>query len=213
MLIFFCSIGGAYGQRPADFELWADCSYELQLNKRFSVNIDEQFRFNDTISSLKKSFTQISVEFKLNKYLSFAGNYRYTVVPLDLNRHRISLDANLKLARKNFPLSFKYRIRFQDEEYGKRQTYLRNKVQFEYNLCKLVDPFVSYEMFLRFNGKNEFRISRFSAGLEWRILKNLSATTFYKLQDDIFIKKPERQHIFGISAAYKMKLKKNPTTN
>ena len=68
-------------------------------------------------------------------------------------------------------------------------------------------------MFFRLNGKNEFRVSRLTVGLDWKITKKIEVTTFYRLQDDIFIKAPERQHILGMMLTYKLKAKKTPTSS
>ena len=113
---------------------------------------------------------------------------------------------NYNWSKKGAPLSFGYRLRFQSL-LGNNKTYVRNKLKFEYNLSKLVDPFMAYELFFRLNGKNEFRVSRITLGLDWRITKPLHLTTFYRLQDDIFIKNPERRHIIGVTLDYKLDLK------
>lgn len=88
-------------------------------------------------------------------------------------------------------------MRFQ-HQFISSKTYLRNKIKIGYNLSKLVDPFIAYEAFFRFNTKNEFRVSKWKFGLDWKINKRLDLTTYYRFQDDIFIKKPEGQHIIGL---------------
>ena len=65
-------------------------------------------------------------------------------------------------------------------------------------------------MFFRLNAKNEFRVSRLTVGLDWKITKKIKVTTFYRLQDDIFVKSPERQHVLGMMLSYKFKAKKTP---
>lgn len=194
----------AYGQRPADFELWTGGEVGLKLNKKLGLSLSEQVRFNDTISSIKKTFTELGLKYKVGKNFSFKGNYRLTIPPNENILHRLALDANYQWKKKDTPLSFSYRLRFQ-HQFGKTRTYVRNKVKLGYNLSKLVDPFVAYELFFRFNRKNEFRISRLTAGLDWRVTKKFEITTYYRLQDDIFIKSPQRQHIFGLILSYKLK--------
>ena len=200
-----------YAQKPADFELWPGAGYKLKIDKHFRTDAVVQFRINDTISSIKSALTEVGLKYRLNKYFAFRGAYRYTARPLKNDRQRFSLEALFSWSKKKFPLSARYRLRFQDTQElnsRKKSTYLRNKVGAKYNLSKLVDPFVAYEIYYRFNKKNEFRVSRFTAGLDWRITKKIHLSTFYRIQDDINVKKPKRRHIIGIQVGYNMKIKK-----
>ncbi len=197
----------ALSQKPSDLELWTGGSIKLKIDKKWSVGITEQFRFNDGISTLSKSFTELGVKFKINKSFSLKGGYRYINRPYKSSQHRIALDGNYDWSKKDSPLSFAYRLRFQNL-LGNNKTYIRNKIKLGYKLSKLVDPFVAYEAYFRLNGKNEFRVSRFTIGLDWRIIKPLHLTTYYRIQDDIFVKKPERQYIIGMMLAYKLDLTK-----
>ena len=182
-----------------------DCSY-----KPLSFDIQEQFRFNDTISTLYESFTELGIKYRLGKGFSFKGNYRYIVDYGGKNDHRLALDFNYSFDKKGFPLIIDYRLRFQNVM-GRSKTYVRNKIGLTYKLTKLVDPYMAYELFYRFNGKNEFRKTRFTIGLEWRIMKELHCSTYFRVQDDINVKNPERQKIIGLTLNYKLKLKKNNT--
>ena len=197
----------SFSQRPTDLELWTGAELEFKLNKKFSVSISEQVRFNDRVSSLKKSFTQVGMDYKIGKRFSLSGNYRFTFSPNENVSRRIALDANYKWKEKGKPVSIKYRLRYQNV-FGGQRTYIRNKIKFDYNLSKLVYPSVAYELFFRLNGRNEFRVSRITLGLDWRITKQFEMTTFYRLQDDIFVNSPERQHIVGLMLAYELDLKK-----
>jgi len=207
VILFFSISVVTFGQKPSDFELWSGAAFKLKINKKLSFGVQEQLRFNDTISALNKSFTEVGLKYKFNGHFSVEGSYRYIARPNRSNQHRATIDGNYSWDKKGVPLSFNYRLRYQHLFAGKGD-YIRNKVEFGYNLSKLVDPFISYEIFFRLNGKNEFRVSRFTVGLDWRIIKPLHASVFYRLQDDIFIKTPERRHIFGVMLNYKLSLKK-----
>ena len=194
-------------QKPTDTELWTGGTINFKLTKRFALDVSEQVRFDNNISSYKKSFTNIGLKIKLNKHFSLKPSYRFIALPISTFDHRVSLDGYYKWKKKKIPLSFSYRMRFQ-HQFVSSKSYLRNKLTMGYNLSKLVDPFFAYEIFFRFNGKNEFRVSRFTLGLDWKINKRVGLTSYYRLQDDIFIKKPKRQHIIGIMLNYKIKSKK-----
>lgn len=104
-----------------------------------------------------------------------------------------------------------YRLRFQDK-LGQSQTYVRNKLALTYKMTKLVDPYIAYELFFRFNGKNEFRKTRLTMGLDWRLLKELHMNTYFWIQNDINIKNPEQQKIIGLTFTYKLQVKKKEST-
>lgn len=196
-------------QNSTDTELWTGGIFKLKLNQKFRIDLKGQFRFNDTISLMKSTFTEIGLRYKIDKHFAVKGNYRYIIKPSKNNRSRISLDAYYNWSKKKLPLSIQYRLRFQDTKErasGRKYTYLRNKITVDYNLTKLVDPFLSYERYYRFNQKNEFRTWRFTAGLDWRLAKKIDLTTFYRYQKEINVKNPSAQHIIGIMVTYGAKV-------
>lgn len=198
-------------QVATDTELWTGGGLNLKLNKKFKVYAEEQFRFNDTISSLKSSLTDVGIKYQINQHFSLSGDFRHTIREAKNNRNRYSLSATYKLGNKKNPLSLKYRLRFQDTKESvseKKFTYMRNKFTLDYNLSKLVDPFFSYETYFRFNQKNEFRSWKIVAGLDWRLAKSIDLTTFYRYQKEINVKRPEAEHIIGLMLTYKIRAKK-----
>lgn len=208
VVLFFLVSQFSFGQRPSDLELWTGGEVGIKLSKKFSTSLAGQVRFDDTISALKKSLTEIGAHYKLGKRFSIKGIYRFTFPPNQTMQQRVAVDANYSWKEKGRPLSVKYRLRYQ-HVLGDTRTYVRNKIKFDYNLSKLVDPMIAYELFFRLNGKNEFRVSRLTIGLDWKITKQLELTTYYRLQDDIFVKSPERQHIIGLLMAYEFDFRKS----
>ncbi len=194
-------------QKPTDTELWTGGQVQFRLSKPFSMGITQQFRFKDTISSLDKSFTELDMKYRLGKRWSLRGNYRYVMRPERTNQHRFALDLGYSFDKKGFPLIFDYRLRGQYLLGGNR-TYVRNKFGLTYKMSKLVDPYVAYEAFFRLDGKNEFRTNRYTVGLDWRLAKPLHLNTFFRVEDGINVKDPERQRIIGLTLNYKINLRK-----
>lgn len=198
-------------QKSTDTELWTGGELKLRLTKKLKVDVDEQFRFNDTISSFKAALTEIGLKYKLDKGFSLKGNFRFARRSNKSNRNRFSLDVNYDWDKKEFPLSIEYRLRFQntsDASLGKNFTYVRNRIGLDYNLSKLVDPFLFYELYFRLNGKNEFRVTRFTFGLDWKMTEQLDLTTYYRIDSDINVKKPKKQNIIGVMLSYDLDLRK-----
>tara|TARA_B110000285_G_C15029883_1_gene566134 strand:+ start:343 stop:993 length:651 start_codon:yes stop_codon:yes gene_type:complete len=197
-------------QVPTDNELWMGGALDLKLNKKWSVGLKEQFRINNNISTLNQTFTGLYGKYKINKYFGLRGNYRFVARPQKNNKTRISLDALAHWKKKDFPLSFGYRLRLQRAVIsGAKNTrsYIRNKFSINYNLSKLVDPFIAYEIYFR-PDKKEFRVSRLTLGLDWKLNKRMELTSFYRIQRDINVKKPARQNIIGVMFTYNTSWKK-----
>lgn len=203
--------------QTSDIELWSGGTLNLKMHKRFSAQVEQVFKFNDTISHFKSAYSELGGKFKINRLFSVAANYRFIENPPTKNSHRYSGDFFFNLGKKGFPLSLKYRLRYQREvriSNKNSEDYIRNKFTLNYNLCKLVDPYVSYEPFFRFNGKNEFRLMRYEIGLDWRIFENLQLTSFFRLQKDVNVKKPNKSNVIGLMLSYDLRtyMKKNKTT-
>ena len=185
---------------------------KLKLNKKFSLSLREEFRFGNNISTHQNNFTEIGVKYKLNKHFSFVPRFRYAQVPLRGNKKRISFDTYYTWKQKGKAISFRYRLRLQktNKSYSNKEPsdYLRNKFHVGYNASKLVDPFFAYELYFRFDQKNEFRRNRYTLGLDWKVNKQLGITTYYRIQNDINVKRPEKLNIIGLSLSYNMALNK-----
>ncbi len=104
-----------------------------------------------------------------------------------------------------------YRFRFQDEKVdwtGEKKTYMRHRLTLDYNLSKLVDPEFEYEWFFKFNDNNEFRRNRYTFSLQWKLSKDAELVTFFRLEDEYNVKKPDRTYIVGLAYSYDLDLRK-----
>lgn len=193
-----------------DTELWTGIAAKMKLNKKFKIDLEQQFRFKDTVQTFKSSFTELSLRYKINKRFSLKTGYRYSVRMgyRQRNRNRMSLFVYYNWDKKKFPISLQLRAGFQNdiEVYnGQLITNSRNRIKLKYKSLKDSKPFMAYESFYRFNSKNEFRGNRFTAGLSWDLTKSAELTGFYRVEQEINVKEPERQHIGGIMFTYSFK--------
>lgn len=193
-----------------DTELWTGIAAKMKLNKKFKIELEEQFRFKDTVQTYKSSFTELSLRYKINKRFSLKTSYRYSVRTgyRQRNRNRMSLFVYYYWDKKKFPISIQLRTGFQNDIEvfnGQLITFSRNQIKLKYKSFKNSKPFISYESFYRFNDKNEFRGNRFTVGISWDFTKAIALTGFYRLEQEINVKGPERQHIGGIMFTYSFK--------
>ena len=153
--LLLCGVNAA-GQ-IADNQLWSGATLKLGISKKLRFDIEEQVRFNNDISKLNITLTEGSILYDLTKKISLKGTFRYIFDPNSHNAQRITFDFYRDLSIKNFPLDFKYRLRFHrevEEHTRESACYLRNKISADYNLSKLVDPFVEFESYFMLSHVN-----------------------------------------------------------
>lgn len=194
-----------------DTEMWLGGSLDSKFSKKLNGQISQVFKFNDTISRYKSSFTELGLKYDLNKFIDFKINYRFIGNPPDGNTHRFSADFASIIKKKNFPLSFAYRMRYQHEILiNNRNTtdFIRNKFTLKYNLSKIVDPFVSFEMFYRLNGKNEIREFRYLIGADWKLSDKLELSSYYFYSDELNMRNTKDVHTICFMLSYSLDSKK-----
>jgi len=190
-------------------ELWSGGVFKLDINNKNRVEIEQQFRTSPTLDYLDEYLTEIGYRYTLTGYLNFKIFYRHTVENNDLNQYRISGDMNYTWSRQGFPLDFSYRSKIQHAgEYYARSynTNWRHRLEIDYNMTKLVDPYLSYEAYFRFNQQNKFTTNRYKAGLEWAISNTLDLDTFFIFEDEYGAINPGKKMITGISLSWNLDL-------
>lgn len=192
-----------------DMQLWTGAKFKLEFTKDFRLEIEQQYRFEDTLQILDKTFTEMGVRYEFNDYFDIKGQYRYNVNERARNEHRWTIDLSFDYDIDDFPVDVGYRFRFTDEKVsytGEKTNYLRNRLSLDWNMSKLVDPYVEYENFYRLNQKNEWRVNRFTFGLEWKINDEADIETYYRVEDEFNVEVPENQHIFGLMFSYEIEM-------
>ena len=199
----------AYSQ-VQDANLWLNVSVEKKIIPTLSVSINQEFRMNENITELGTFFTDVGLNYKINKYLRVSAGYRFS------NKRRLDDSYSLRhryyfdlMVRKKFnPVTLSFRTRFQSQytdvlssEDGKiPEYYSRNKLTLKIDAGKNIQPYVYAELFSPL--KRPFDIfmdnMRYCVGVEYEINRMNSLDVFYMFQKECHVKKPETDHIFGI---------------
>lgn len=207
-LIPLFSFGVAAAQDlPSDLELWQGTEVEYDLNDNWSIELEEQFRLHENINAMKVLFLQTGLQYKAADFLDFKLQYRYSNKPTVRNSRRLAFDTKLKYDIPNNPIDIIYRFRMQNtkESYTERHVnYLRNKLELDANLSKLVDPFLAYENFFRVRRyeESESRTNRFTLGLRWRVENDLELQTYFRRDYEHNVSTPNLQNIIGVMIKY-----------
>lgn len=204
----FFNIVGAIGQ-IADNQLWSGATLKLGISKKLRFDIEEQVRFSNDISRLNITYTEGAILYDLTKKIRLKGGFRYICEPYSHNRQRFTGDFSYDLSIKDFPLDFEYRLRFQhvfEEHTRESEDYFRNKLSADYNLSRLVDPFIEFESYFSLSNVYKFTTNRYIVGLEWRISRNIDLETFFMYEDEFGEINPEITKVYGIGLSYDLDL-------
>lgn len=196
-----------------DAGLWLSAGIEKKINSKVSICLNPTFRFNENITELGSVFADIGSEYKLNKRIRFALNYRF-VSRRNIDdsyglRHRFYADFSYR--KKINRISFTYRLRMQNQytdllssEDGRNPDYaIRNKLQLKYETDTKYSPFVSGEIWYGINYEEKlFNRYRLVAGLNYEINKYSSIVLSYIFQREFNTSNPETDYITSIGYNY-----------
>jgi len=196
--------------QTTDEELWTGAGIRYDVNKNFRLDLEQECRWKDHIGTFKFTYTEVGIRWRISKIFSLRGKYRYLFVPNDHDAGKYYLDGNVDLSKKRFPLSLSYRLRYErGNEFvvSKTENWLRNQIELNWNMSKVADPFLGWENFRRLDGINQARANRYSFGIDWRLSKILSLSSFYIFEDEFNVKKPQDRHIIGLRLTYRFRNK------
>lgn len=192
--------------------------FELEVSKKIVKNL--KFEFNPELRlhggfEIDTYILEGGLSYKLHKYLTLAGYYRYEneynyrekrqIYEWEPS-NRFAFDAKSGFELKRF--DFKFRVRYTngsdfDQTTDGKTSYFRYRAKIEYNIKgSKFTPFISAEAFhdLILNGLDKIR---YTTGLAYSINKKNEIGLFYRLQDyieptDVTVDKKESVNILGI---------------
>lgn len=197
-----------------DAQLWNSIEIEKKINKKFTLNLVEEIRFAENISLLDQHFTEIGLEYKLNKHLFFAGGYRFSqkhdIENVYKIRNRWFVEASYKFKFKDLSFVLKSNFHSQYSQYYSSATgkvpenYSQNKLTVKYILNRRFKPYTSVDCYFPLNDSDLKGIDeiRLVLGNEYSIYKHLILNTFYQIQQEFDVKNPETNFVIGLGLKY-----------
>lgn len=217
LLALFASANGQEKVIIRDFEMWNNFSVKKKLSKKWDLGLSEELRFVENAGKLDVLFTELSLDYKINKRFEIGGEYRFYRNSKNngsfeyQKRLRAKIYYNKKI--KRFRLT--YRLSFQNknenvwlnETISDVSTYnFRNKISVDYDVKKnKLQPYLSTEIFRIYEQDiiPEFNKYRITVGANYPILKNTKLELFYRLDKELNTNYPKSISIFGTSLKYK----------
>lgn len=201
LAIAFSGYSQELRRKTSNNEIWIGFTLKKQVSDRITLNLDQQTRTMNNVEGIRTNFLELGMKYELSKHFAVKGQYRYTIRNLMRNTTRLSLDLAAKWKYKPANLTFKYRLRFQNASVrytGESLAYLRNRFTLQYKVSKKWLAYTEYESFFRFNQRNEFRGNRFTLGARYRVSKEMYVNAFYQIDQEINVKDPFKENIFGV---------------
>ncbi|QHT68560.1 DUF2490 domain-containing protein [Rhodocytophaga rosea] len=211
--LLLCLCSQAYAQ-----ELWTGLTLRVKPFKRLTTEVEQQFRFDNGITSLATTFTEFGVGYDITKRFGIKAAYRNTNKTgserVDNDKERFSIETSYDIGSDETRFVFSYRLRYQvarettNRENVDRDDYIRNRFSLDYNLTKKVLPYAATEIFYKLNQNKEIRAYWLTLGLKSTISKNIGLNTFYRVELEQNVKYPKTNYIVGAMLTYRIKLQK-----
>lgn len=200
-LMLFSGLVPVLFSQKKDFGIWYNVSIGHDLSKKLSIEFLPALRTFDNASRIEEGFLEAELSYKLTKFLSLAGSYRYTKSIEDDDKYhtRHKLYAGVKGTFEIGDIDLSGRIRFErryktyfeDEDDKIPSSHMRFRVRAVYKTPSFpLNPYISSELFFPVNKEPEDVIDklRFIGGVEYKIAKNHSVDAEYIYQRDYFPK-------------------------
>jgi len=200
-----------------DAGLWTTFTVQKKITKRINFVVDQEFRLRENYQRINLFYTNIGIDYKVNKWLKISPSYR-AIQKKRLDgtfsyRHRLTLDVNLKKKIQKVTLSerVRYQIEVQDLYTSRKgklpEQFLRFKTDLKYSLNEKITPYISCELRYQIVSPRGdgplydygFHRIRNVAGFEYQINKNNSINFYYLVQSEFNISDRESIYITGIA--------------
>lgn len=215
-LAICCFILPSMAQQSNDAGMWTTLSLQHPFNKKIALVIDQEFRLKENYQRINLFYTNIGIDYKLNKFIKISPTYR-SIQKKRLEgtysfRHRLMLDVTAKKKLKKFTISerIRYQIEVQDFYTSKKgklaEQFLRLKTDLKYNATEKITPYISCEFRYQIHAPrgdgslydNAFHRVRNVLGLEYEINKKNAVNLYYLFQTEFDISTPESIYILGL---------------
>jgi len=228
LLICFCTLyfasNAQFSPTYSDAGMWNTFSLDYAINKKISILFAEELRIRENYSRLNLFYTNIGIEYSLNKYIKTSLVYRPIQKFVDdntfSNRHRLMWDASFKYKIKKISLSYRHRLQveaknIQSSELGHvPEWYSRNKVEIGYQATKKINPYLAIEMRFQLadprliTAYHQWDRIRYQLGIDYKLNNFSKMGAYYLIQRLFNVTSNENLYITGIE--YSMSLKDSP---
>jgi hypothetical protein len=196
--------------QQSDFQFWPQVQIGYNLSDRFKLSLEEEVRFRENVSQVKKELTDLGVTFKINKALRIGIKYRLELAfqNPDESAWRSGLYGDIMFRQKLDRFMFDYRCRFQSarietlSEVSSVNNWMtnRHKASLQYDIKGIpLIPEIEAEIFIPFSKVDPLMIDEYRlwAGLAYALNKRNEISLKFGIQQEVNVADPWRAYILG----------------
>lgn len=207
----------AQSQQREDLRFWASASYSHDLNKKWTIGLDNEARWENNASRLGRYFFEPSIRYNVSDLFRVQLQYRFIRDFGDRwwgNRNRVTLDAIFRIKQSHWKYIFRTRFQYEKNGYGYideslevPELYIRQSAKINYKINRFWEPFVSVEGRVlvqddavpSFIGVDRFRLK---AGTDYNLSRKLTLGAFVMMQQEINRPKNDRLTVLGLEITW-----------
>ena len=219
VLLLFIVSGKAQAQADYidDAALWIGFNLEKKLNDKVYLQLSQQNRITENISTYGRGNIDFGVTYRFNKNIRLMGDYVYLKRPNPdnsfTNEHRLYTALILKKEIGRWDFSYRNMVQmrmkniYSSEDGKTAQYYERNKLSVKYEWNKFLSPYLSGELFYPFNQTQNRGLKkiRSSFGLDYKINRKTSATAYFLYQHELnAFNATNRDFVYGLTLNHEL---------
>lgn len=197
-LLFTCGLifqAGAQRKYYDDAEARGHFSLETRLSRKWTIHLDQQYRFGDNISRLTRASADLGLTYKVNKHVKLMGDYYYLHRPKENGsyntRHWFSGAVTLRGDIRRWRFVYRNMVQFRNgnvnsEKASQTKIYDRNKLSIRYEANKRLTFYTAGEAYIPLNNPQVQGIdrSRHFLGLLINTFRNQQLEFYFMLQQE-----------------------------
>ncbi|MBC8197760.1 MAG: DUF2490 domain-containing protein [Candidatus Marinimicrobia bacterium] len=202
ILIFSLFLISIIHSEIVENQQWMNIEISKNISQNIEIDLSQEIRYKSNYDEFSKTFTDLSLSYKIFSSIKFIGQYRY-IIYTDKEKKRLSFSTKYYKQLYNFNLSYKLKIQRDYEMDKSPEDNFRNKLKIKYPINLFITPFISYELFQTIEDE-KFSEDKYraSTGLEIDIYSNQSIELFYTFNGEYKDSGIEGSHITGLSYKY-----------
>jgi hypothetical protein len=200
----------------SDAGVWTSVEVEKRFSQAFSMQLNQELRFNENVTQLGAFFTELGLGYRFNKKFRMAAAYRFVnqreMAEFYSQRHRFYVNAayRQKIGLIQLTGRLQYQQQYKDAgtllNFYDPVDYLRTKVSLKLNTERKTEPYISAEVFspLAATGIQPIDKIRYTFGIDFHVNPRSTIDLFYHIQKEQNRNSIKMDFLSGISFRYRL---------